>query len=150
MSPDLKANLLASIVKQGTYAAHFYGVGTFDSGLGLYTRKSVLAKNGIRIPSGPQDAWTADEFTQALKTLQGAGFNKPLDLKINYGQGEWYTYGFSRIIQSAGADLIDRHDYKSADGVLNSSAAVQPHTAFQSWFNHGLVNYNVELTTFVK
>src|SRR6266480_1159639 len=72
ISPDLKANLLASI-----------------------------AKNGIRIPSGPQEAWTADEFNQALKTLQRAGFKKPLDLKINYGQGEWYTYGFSPIIQSA-------------------------------------------------
>src|SRR6266550_704684 len=93
ISPALKANLLASIVKQGTYAAHFYGVGTFDSGLGLYTRKSVLAKNGIRIPSGPQDAWTADEFTQALKTLQGAGYKKAFgdDLVIlplpNFGKG---------------------------------------------------------------
>jgi len=150
ISPDLKANLLASIVKQGTYAAHFYGVGTFDSGLGLYTRKSVLAKNGIRIPSGPQDAWTADEFTQALKTLQGAGFKKPLDLKINYGQGEWYTYGFSPIIQSAGADLIDRRNYQSADGVLNSAAAVQSLTVFQSWFKQGFVDFNVDDTAFLK
>ena len=150
ISSSLKANLLPSIVKQGTYADHMYGVGTFDSGLGLYSRKSVLTKNSIRVPSGPQDAWTADEFTQALKTLQSAGFAKPLDLKLNYGQGEWYTYAFSPIIQSAGADLINRQDFQSSSGVLNSSAAVQSLTVFQSWLKGGLVNFNVDDTAFLK
>ena len=150
ISSSLKTNLLPSIVKQGTYANHMYGVGTFDSGLGLYSRKSVLTKNGIRVPAGPQDAWSADEFTQALKTLQSAGFAKPLDLKLNYGQGEWYTYGFSPIIQSAGANLISRKDFQSSAGVLNSSAAVKSLTVFQSWFKGGLVNFNVDDTAFLK
>ena len=147
---NLKADLLPSIVAQGTYANHFYGVGSLDSGLALYTRKSVLAKNGIRIPSGPQDAWTGDEFTQILKTLQGAGFKKPLDLKINYGATEWYTYGFSPIIQSAGADLIDRSKYQSSNGVLNSPSAVQALTVFQSWFKAGYVDPNDDDAAFIK
>ena len=142
ISSDLKADLLPSIVAQGTYAKHLYGVGSIDSGLGLYTRKSLLTKNGIRIPSGPQDAWSADEFSKILKTLQGAGFKKPLDLKLNYGATEWYTYGFSPIIQSAGGDLINRSNYQSADGVLNSSASVQALTVFQSWFKAGYVDPN--------
>ncbi len=150
ISASLKANILPSLVSQGTYANHMYGVGTLDSGLGLYTRKSLLTKNGIRIPSGPQDAWTADEFTQLLKTLQAAGFKKPLDLKLNYGQTEWYTYGFSPIIQSAGADLIDRNKYQSANGVLNSQAAVQSLTVFQSWFKQGFVDFNEDDGAFIK
>lgn len=150
IAASLKTDLLPSIVAQGTYAKHLYGVGSLDSGLALYTRKSVLAKNGIRIPSGPQDAWTGDEFTQILKTLQGAGFKKPLDLKINYGATEWYTYGFSPIIQSAGADLIDRSKYQSSNGVLNSPAAVQALTVFQSWFKAGYVDPNDDDAAFIK
>lgn len=145
---DTKADLLPSIVNQGTYNGKLYGVGAFDSGLALYTRKSVLQKAGIRVPTGPKDAWTADEFTAALKTLQGAGFKKPLDLKINYGRGEWYTYGFSPIIQSAGGDLIKRTDFQSADGVLNGEASVKALTTFQSWFKAGLVDLNEDDNAF--
>ncbi|HSK91038.1 MAG TPA: hypothetical protein VK875_06985 [Euzebyales bacterium] len=47
---DFEDALLPSIVEQGTYADAFYGVGTFDSGLGLFTRRSILEDNGIRIP----------------------------------------------------------------------------------------------------
>jgi multiple sugar transport system substrate-binding protein len=56
-----RAELLPSIRAQGTYDGRMWGVGTFDSGLGLYVRKSVLAKAGIRIPTTPADAWTAGE-----------------------------------------------------------------------------------------
>lgn len=150
ISTDLKTDLLPSIVAQGTYAQHLYGVGSIDSGLGLYARKSLLTKSGIRVPSGPQDAWTGDEFTQILKTLQGAGFKKPLDLKLNYGATEWYTYGFSPIIQSAGGDLIDRSKYQSANGVLNSPASVQALTVFQSWFKAGYVDSNEDDAAFIK
>ncbi len=62
---------------------------------------------------------------QALNEVEYA-----IDFKINYGQGEWYTYGFSPIIQSFGGDLIDRSDYQSAEGVLNGSEAV---TGMGSW-----------------
>src|SRR3989440_5327425 len=132
ISSSLKANLLPSIVKQGTYANHMYGVGTFDSGLGLYSRKSVLTKNSIRVPSGPQDAWTADEFTHALKTLQSAGFAKPLDLKLNYGQGEWYTYAFSPIIQSAVSHLANTQNFQSSRGWLLAYAAGESHVGCRS------------------
>lgn len=150
LSSELKADLLPSIIKQGTYADRIYGIGTFDSGLGLYARKSVLEKAGIRIPTGVDDAWSGEELTEALKKLKAQGFDKPLDLKYNYGRGEWFTYGFSPIIQSVGADLIDRKDYQSADGVLNSDAAVKALTIFQSWFSDGLVHYNEADNAFVS
>jgi multiple sugar transport system substrate-binding protein len=59
---------------------------------------------------------------------------------MNYGQGEWYSYGFSPIIQSFGGDLIDRSDYMSADGVLNGPEAVEAMTWFQSLFADGYAN----------
>src|SRR5439155_2376521 len=37
-------------------------------------------------------------FVQTNMCASQAGFKKPLDLKLNYGQGEWYTYAFSPII----------------------------------------------------
>lgn len=150
VKPDLKSDLLPSIIKQGTYNGKLYGVGTFDSGLGLYARKSVLDKAGIRIPKGIDDAWTADEFTAALKKLQTQGFKKPLDLKYNYGKGEWFTYGFAPIIQSAGGDLIDRSGFKTADGVINGDASVKALTVFQSWFKDGLVHFNEDDRAFVS
>jgi multiple sugar transport system substrate-binding protein len=149
ISQDLRSDLLPSIVNQGTYADQLWGVGTFDSGLGLYARRSVLEDAGIRIPGGPEDAWTAEEFTAVLKELKDAGFDKPLDLKVNYGQGEWFTYGFSPIVQSAGGDLINRGDYQSADGVLNGDASIAALDVFQGWFEEGLVDFNEDDAAFI-
>jgi multiple sugar transport system substrate-binding protein len=59
---------------------------------------------------------------------------------MNYGQGEWYAYGFSPIMQSFGGDLIDRTDYQSADGVLNGPEAVEAMEFFQSLFEEGYAN----------
>lgn len=137
---DVRANLLPSIVAGGTYEGSLYSVGSFDSGLGLWAHKSALEGVGARIPTGPGDAWSTEEFEGILRDLQGAGFEHPLDIKIWYGtQGEWMTYGFSPIIQSAGADLIDRSTLK-ADGVLNSPEAVKALTTFQSWATEGLID----------
>ena len=140
ITDDVKSNLLPSIIQGGTYNDKLYSIGTFDSGLGLWAWKSALEEVGARIPTGPGDAWTADEFEQILTDLQGAGYANPLDIKIFYGtQGEWMTYGFSPIIQSAGADLIDRSTLK-AEGVLNSPEAVGALTTFQNWATSGLIN----------
>ncbi len=149
LSPEVRADLTAPNVDQGTYAGDLYGVGYYEGSMGMFARRSVLEENGIRIPTGPEDAWTAEEFTAALQTLQTAGFDHPLDLKMNYGIGEWFTFGFSPVIQSAGADLIDRSDYQTATGVLDSDAAVAALTTVQSWFEAGYVDPNDDDAAFV-
>jgi multiple sugar transport system substrate-binding protein len=137
VSAELRADILPSILAQGTYDGRLYSLGTFDSGLGLYANRSYLEVAGVRIPTGVDDAWTVDEFEEALARLTALDeVEYALDLKFNYGQGEWFTYGFSPIIQSAGADLIDRNDYLSA-APLTSDAAVEALTRFQSWFENG-------------
>lgn len=141
ISNDVRANLLPSIVEQGTYADRLWALGSFDSGLGLYAWRSALEEAGARIPTSAADAWTAEEFEQVLRDLQAAGYEHPLDTKFWYGsQGEWFTYAFAPIIWSAGGDLIDRADYQSADGVLNTPEVVAALTTFQQWVADGLVD----------
>ena len=142
VSKSLREDLLPSIIEQGSYANRQWGVGTFDSGLGLYVRPSILMKAGIRIPSSPADAWTADEFTTVLQRLRQAGFERPLDLQLNEPNPEWYTYGFAPAVWSAGGDLIDRTDYRTVDGFLNGPGAVKAFTIMQRWFTQGYVDPN--------
>jgi multiple sugar transport system substrate-binding protein len=150
ISPSFKANLLQAAIDQATYAGRTWSVAEHQGSCGLYARKSILQKNGIRIPTGPADAWTKEEFTSILGTLKQAGYAHPLDLKMNYGKGEWLTFGFSPVIQSAGGDLIDRTHFQSANGVLNGATSVQSLTIVQSWFKSGYVDPNTDDNAFVN
>ena len=141
VSDYLRDDFLPTIIAQGTYGGKLYALGTFDSGLAIWGNKAYLKKAGVRIPTSIKDAWTLEEFNEALKKLKALNeVEYPIDFKMNYGQGEWYTYGFSPIIQSWGADLIDRSNFQSADGVLNGPEAVEAMTWFQSLFNKGYAN----------
>jgi multiple sugar transport system substrate-binding protein len=137
---EVRSNLLPSIIEAGTYEGALYSVGSFDSGLGLYAWRSALEEVGASIPTTASEAWSAEETEQILRDLQAAGYEHPLDVKIWYGtQGEWMTYGFSPILQSAGTDLVDR-DTLLAGGVLNSPEAVAALTTFQRWATDGLID----------
>jgi multiple sugar transport system substrate-binding protein len=142
VSQSLRADLLPSLIAQGTYAKRLWGIGTFDSGLGLFVRPSVLTEAGIRIPSGTADAWTADEFTTVLQRLRQAGFERPLDLQLDEPNPEWYTYGFAPAVWSAGGDLIDRANYHTVNGFLNGPGAVKAFSFLQRWFSEGYVDRN--------
>ncbi|WP_405721711.1 extracellular solute-binding protein [Streptomyces sp. NBC_01537] len=149
---SLTADLLPTIAQQGTYARRMWGVGTYDSGLGLYVRRSALRKIGARIPTGPADAWTAAELTGILGKLRTAGWQRPLDLQTAWAKpgDEWFTYGFAPAIQSAGADLIDRTDYRTVDGVMNSPQAVGALTTMQGWAKAGLLAANDDKNAFTE
>jgi multiple sugar transport system substrate-binding protein len=56
LSEELRNDLLPTILEQGTYNNHLYSIGTFDSGLGLFARRSKLAAAEVRIPLGINDA----------------------------------------------------------------------------------------------
>jgi multiple sugar transport system substrate-binding protein len=134
-------DVIPSIIAQGTYApdGKLYSLGMADSGLSIWGRKSLLEKAGVRIPKGPADAWNMTEFEDALAKLQKVdGIKYALDVKANYGQGEWFTYGFSPIVQSFGGDLIDRKSWK-AEGAINGDGAAKAMTHFQSWVKKGYI-----------
>lgn len=147
---SLQRDLLPSIIEQGMYQGHLYGVGTFDSGLSLYARRSLLEKINARIPAHPEQAWSVQEFEQIvtrLTTMDEDG--AVLDLKLNYPD-EWFSYGFSPVLQSAGGDLVDRSDYQSASGVLNGTTSVTAMQHIQDWLSKGRVDPNVDDAAFVS
>ena len=120
----------------GSYNGKNYSVGYFDVALAMYARKSALEKNGIRIPTMDQP-WTKDEFDAALKAIKASGdYQYPLDMQTG-GTGEWWPYALSPLLQSFGGDLINRSDFKSADGVLNGPEAIAWATWLQSLVTDG-------------
>lgn len=134
---------LPSIINQGTFQdGKLYSLGQFDSGLTLWGNKAYLEAAGVRIPT-IDSPWTGEEFNAALAALQELPeVEHALDLKMNYGRGEWFTYGYSPLVQSFGGDLINRDDYQSAEGVLNGPEAVAAMTTLQEWFQKGYANVN--------
>jgi multiple sugar transport system substrate-binding protein len=125
-------NATESNVQEGTLDGKLYALAQFNSGLGLCANKEMLDAAGVSYPTSIDTAWTADEFLAALKTLAAANDSGyALDIKENYGLGgEWGTYAFSPLLQSAGGNLIADN---KASGVLDGAESVAAMTAFQSW-----------------
>ncbi len=137
VSADLKADLLPSILTQGTFNGQLYSLGQFDSGLVIYGNRRYLNAAGIRIPTF-EKPWNLVEFEEALAKLTALpDVEYAIDMKINYGPGEFYSWCFTPIIQSFGGDLIDRSSYQHATGVLDSPQSIEAMQHFQSWFEKG-------------
>ncbi|WNB87217.1 extracellular solute-binding protein [Cellulomonas sp. ATA003] len=136
LSDEIIDSLLPTAV--GRYQDEVYSAGYWDAALSVFARESVLTENGIRIPT-VAEPWTLEEFDAALVTLQGAGYETPLDIGAE-DTGEWYPYAYSPMLQSAGGDLVDRDTYLTADGALNGPEAVEFFEWFQSVFDRGLAS----------
>ena len=148
VSPRLMAELLPSILAQGTYRGRLYSIGTFDSGLGLFGNGKKLRAVSARLPTSPEEAWSIAEFNQILSDLgQIDEDGMVLDLRMDY-RGEWYSYAFSPALQSGGGDLINRRDYQSSEGILNGPAAKAVLGHFQSWFKNKYIDVNTDANSF--
>ncbi|MFE9751176.1 ABC transporter substrate-binding protein [Saccharothrix saharensis] len=130
---DLINSLLPTTV--GRYKDTVYSAGYWDAALAIFARKSVLDKNNIRIPTVDRP-WTLDEFDAAVAKLKASGYRTPLDLGAA-DKGEWWSYAYSPMLQSAGGDLVDRGTMKTAAGALNGPDAVKFFTWFQQAFENG-------------
>lgn len=118
----------------GKWNNSLYAVGPYDVSLTFLARKSALENAGVRIPTVDQP-WSKDEFAAALKALKDKGeYQYAADFNTGFDLGEWWPYAYSPMLQSFGGDLINRTDYKSADGVLNGPEAI----AWATWFR-GLI-----------
>lgn len=122
----------------GRWNGEVYSVGLWDAAVAMFARKSVLEANDIRIPT-LDEPWNREEFDGALEKLKASGeFEYPLDLGMAWA-GEWYPYAFSPLLQSFGGDIVDREGYQTAEGVLNSDAAMEFGEWWQGLFADDLV-----------
>ncbi len=148
LNPQLRDDFLPSLLQQGSYRDSLYAIGTFDSGLGLYARRSALEEIGARVPSSASEAWSVEEFERILAALaQRDEDGMVLDLGLN-NTGEWFAYGFSPVLQSAGADLIERGGTPRAEGTLDGPASVAALQHIQDWIVHGYVDPNLDDAAF--
>ena len=140
-------NATDAVKAQGEIDGKHYGLGMFDSGLGVWGNKKLLDAAGVKYPTSVSDAWTAAEFTAALKALKAKDADgKVLDISEQYGLAtEWGTYGFSPVVWSAGGALLK--DGK-AEGALDSPAVVSAMKTFQSWKTD--VDANTDGNAFAK
>ncbi|WP_405846609.1 ABC transporter substrate-binding protein [Streptomyces sp. NBC_01518] len=147
VSEKTMSNATDAIKAQGGIDGKHYGLGQFDSGLGVWGNKKLLDAAGVKYPTGVDDAWTATEFDAALKALKAKDADgKVLDLSEQYGLAtEWGTYGFSPIVWSAGGALLK--DGK-AEGALDSPDVVSAMRTFQSWKPY--VDPNTDGNAFAK
>jgi multiple sugar transport system substrate-binding protein len=124
---------------QGVYNGKLYSLGLYDAAAGIFARKSVLDKAGVRVPTVAKP-WTGAEFDAALAVFKKSGdFKYSIDMGTGWS-GEWWPYGFSPFLQSFGGDLINRSNYTTAEGTLNGAAAVKWGKWFQGLFTKGYVN----------
>ncbi len=141
IDPALLEDMLPGVLDQGTYGptGELYFLSPYDSTVLLWGNRRYLEAAGIRIPSGVDDAWTRAELRDAIEKLAKVeGVTWPIDLKLNYGAGEWMTYGFAPFLQSNGGDLIDRTTW-TAEGTLNSPGNVDVLSELQDWYRNGWV-----------
>ncbi len=133
----MRADLLPSIISQGTYDGHLYSLGQFESGLGLWANRRYLSAAHVRIPTVAHP-WTLAEFEQSLEKLARLeGVSYPLNLAVYTGTSEFYSYAYAPLLQGFGGDLIDRRDYGSARGVLDGPQSTAAMRRFQYWFKRG-------------
>ncbi|UCG32427.1 MAG: sugar ABC transporter substrate-binding protein [Phycisphaerales bacterium] len=115
---ELRDDMLPSLIQQGTFRGSLYTLGAFDSALVVYYNRDIVEKNGLMPPGRLDDAWTWDQFLDALEHVKPHAA-VPLSLHMDDQSDEWFTYAFSPLIWSNGGRLIGA-DGLTVVGVLDS------------------------------
>jgi multiple sugar transport system substrate-binding protein len=139
------ANQSSYVRAQNSYNGKLYGMSTINGTLDLYGNKALLADAGITscgngpttatcYPTSWANAWTSSQFTQVLTALHNNSTIAGLDsgyvwsANLAYG-GEYSTYGFLPIINSAGSPVIKNNSANS----LKTSAVYSAIQQFLGW-----------------
>ena len=131
VSKETVDNATAGSIAEGTFNDKLYGLAQFDSAMGFYGNKAMFDEAGVSYPKALGDSWTSAQFKEALAKLAAANpAGKSLNIDEGALSGEWGTYGFSPLIQSAGGNLIANG---KAAGTLDSPESVKALSDFASW-----------------
>jgi ABC-type glycerol-3-phosphate transport system substrate-binding protein len=134
--PSLRDDMLDSLVEQGTFDDQLYALGAFDSALVVYYNREMTDAAGLNPPAIVDEAWTWDEFVDALVAVRPYGA-VPLSLHMDEQSDEWFTYAFSPLIWSNGGRLIDTNNHQVV-GVLNGPRSIRAIERWKSLFENGL------------
>jgi len=150
LTDEARLDLLPSVISQGMYDGRIYAIGTTESALGIYARRSELLHAGVRIPASPQDAWSPREFNEALERLARADADGAvLDLKLNR-DGRWLVDAVMPLIQSVGANLVNRDHQITIQGTLNGEEVVTALQFLQDWKRRGFIEKDRDDDAFVS
>lgn len=134
---EMKADVIPSVWAENTYDGSIYGVAQFDSGMGMWTRKSVLENLGIRIPTSYTEAWTVEEFEDILAKCKEAGYEYPLYIRQNKANSIYFTW--MAIIASFGGDYLDRATM-TATGTLDGENTIAAYDWMKKMLDEGYIN----------
>jgi fructooligosaccharide transport system substrate-binding protein len=146
ISEEDRADFVDSIIEQGTYNGELYSLGAMESSVVLYYNKEIFEEEGIEAPTTIEDAWTWDEFMAVAKQLTTED-RYGLNLFMDYGVGEWYTYMGAPFVWSNGGALISE-DGTTVDGYLNGPETVEAFEYVKSLFEEGVVSLTPSETQF--
>ncbi|MBQ9326832.1 MAG: extracellular solute-binding protein [Clostridia bacterium] len=137
VTDEMKQDVLPSIWAENTYDGKIYGVAQFDSGMGMWTRRSVLESLGVRIPVSYKEAWTVEEFEEILQKAKDAGYAYPLYIRQNKVTSLYFTW--MPIIASYGGDFLNR-DTMTATGALDSEGTIKAYDWMKKMIDAGFIN----------
>ncbi len=137
ISEELMNDVLPSVWAENTYSDGVYGVAQFDSGLGLWTRKSVLEALGARVPTSYKEAWTLAEFEDILAKAKEAGYSYPLYMRQNRPTSMYFN--MVPVVASFGGDYLSRETY-TAVGTLDSEETIAAYNWVKKMIDAGYIN----------
>ena len=143
ISEESKADLLDSTLKQGSYDGKLYTLPLWESSVGIYYNKDMLAEAGIEVPETLQDAWTWDEFYEVAKALTTPE-HYGCTMHTNSGQIAYY---YSPMLVQNGTDLISA-DGSTTKGYLDSEKTVEFLNWLKRLYDEKIVNIEPTPTEF--
>ena len=137
MPEDLYADLIPSVQAETSYDDHIISIAQFDAGMALWANKSMLEAAGVRIPESWEDAWTKEEFEDALEALQESGVPYPLYIRQNKPSSLYFQY--MPFLASFGGSYLDESTMLTA-GALDSPETVAAFEYLQWMVSEDYIN----------
>lgn len=134
---EMKSDVIPSVWAENTYDGSIYGVAQFDSGMGMWTRRSILEKIGARIPTSYKEAWTVEEFEDILAKCKEAGYEYPLYIRQNKVTSLYFNW--MPVIASFGGDFLNR-DTMTATGTLDGENTIAAYDWMKKMLDAGYIN----------
>lgn len=145
LTEEDKSDFLPAVIQQGTYQDNLYAIGLGEGTINIFYNKDMMDAIGVTPPSDPKDAWTWEEFYDVTKQLNGDGVYG--SNFIQEKSGEWIIVAFMPFLVSNGVEFLSA-DGTTAEGYINSPAAIETAEYLQKFATEGLINVDPTPTEF--